>query len=100
MKRILLICIAVLGTTAFAQAEDEDGGMSHSAAELLELGLAAGECAALEAEKPRQLGFWRGAVPNIKGNSPMKSSTNIIDIRKNGHPFGECVETHNRLETE
>lgn len=29
------------------------------------------------------------------------NSPNIIDIRNNGHLFGECVETHNRcLETE
>lgn len=47
MKQILLICIAVLWTAVFAQAEDVDGGNRYDAAQLLELGSAAGECTAL-----------------------------------------------------
>lgn len=47
MKTPLLIIILAVAALVAAQAEDVDGGISHDAAELLELGLAAGKCTAL-----------------------------------------------------
>ncbi len=47
MKTPLLIIILAVAALVAAQAEDVDGGISHNAAQLLELGAKAGACTTL-----------------------------------------------------